>query len=119
MPKRTGRRPKAAELLRRDPVLREIVAALRRYGAELIVLFGSRARGEAGRWSDYDVVVVRRTERRFLDRLREVDRALAAVREPVDVFVYTPEEFRDMQERALGVILRSEGVVLYRRRRRS
>jgi len=119
VPKRTGRRPKAAELLRRDPVLREIVVALRRYGAELIVLFGSRARGEAGRWSDYDVVVVRRTERRFLDRLREVDRALAAVREPVDVFVYTPEEFRDMQERALGVILRSEGVVLYRRRRRS
>ncbi len=100
-------------LLRRDPVLRAIVEALRRYGAERIILFGSRARGDAGPWSDYDVVVVRRTRRRFLDRLLEVDPFLAPIRTPVDVFIYTPKEFRAMLQRTLGVILRREGIVLY------
>ena len=43
---------------RRDPVLRRIVRALREYGAERIILFGSRARGDALPDSD-----IRQTDR--------------------------------------------------------
>jgi len=65
-----------------DPVLRRFCAALEEiYGEriERIVLFGSRARGEAHQESDYDVAVFlkdladRQAERR---RLADVERAL-------------------------------------------
>ena len=45
--------------LERDPVLREIVQRLiRAYQPERIYLFGSKARGDAGPHSDYDLFVV-------------------------------------------------------------
>ena len=62
-----------------DPILQSFRRTLTElYGAELdrVVLFGSRARGDAGRDSDYDVAVFlkhmddRRTERNRLADLR-------------------------------------------------
>ncbi len=47
------------DLLRDDPVLAEIVRRLvASYQPERIYLFGSKARGEAGPDSDYDLLVV-------------------------------------------------------------
>jgi predicted nucleotidyltransferase len=57
-----------------------------------IVLFGSRARGDADEASDVDLIVVYRTERRFLDRLAELYR-LWDLPLAVDILAYTPEEF--------------------------
>jgi predicted nucleotidyltransferase len=37
-----------------------------------IILFGSRARGDSDEASDADLIVVYRTEKRFLDRLAEL-----------------------------------------------
>ena len=49
----------AAEPLSRDPVLGEIVRRLvEAYHPDRIYLFGSKARGEAGPDSDYDLMVV-------------------------------------------------------------
>ena len=51
--------PVAADILKRDPVLAEIVRRLRNaYQPERIYLFGSAARGDAGADSDYDLLVV-------------------------------------------------------------
>jgi len=51
--------PTAADLLNRDPVLAEIVRRLRAaYRPQRIYLFGSKARGDAGPDSDYDLLVV-------------------------------------------------------------
>jgi excisionase family DNA binding protein len=51
--------PVEAELLRSDPTLAEIVRRLvEAYEPERIYLFGSRARGESGPHSDYDLLVV-------------------------------------------------------------
>jgi hypothetical protein len=52
-----GRKPMRKKDPGRDPVLRRIVRALREYGAERIILFGSRARGDALPDGDYDVIV--------------------------------------------------------------
>ena len=57
-----------------DPILARFRATLAvAYGARLdrIVLFGSRARGDAGDGSDYDVAVFLKT---LPDRWRELDR---------------------------------------------
>lgn len=48
-----------AEILQRDPVLDEIVRRLvDAFRPERIYLFGSKARGDAGPDSDYDLLVV-------------------------------------------------------------
>jgi predicted nucleotidyltransferase len=62
-----------------DPVLRRFRAALDRlYGAriERVVLFGSRARGDAHDNSDYDIAVFLRD---LTDRWQELDRIVPLV----------------------------------------
>jgi predicted nucleotidyltransferase len=62
-----------------DPILKRFRAALDRiYGdrIERIVLFGSRARGDARADSDYDVAVFLND---FEDRWREIDRIIPVV----------------------------------------
>lgn len=69
------------------------------YQPQRIVLFGSLAAGETERWSDIDLVIVKETGRKFLDRIREVLELLRP-EVGVDILVYTPDEFdRLTQER--------------------
>lgn len=98
-----------------DPYLDEIVAVLKAYDPERIILFGSRARGEADEYSDYDLVVIKRTDRPFLDRLRDMVPYLTQLMRPADILVYTPEEFERIRDTGLGWIVRHEGVTLYER----
>lgn len=67
---------------------------VREYRPEKIILFGSQARGEADVASDFDLIIIKKTKKRFLQRLLDVP--LLPV--PGDIFVYTPEEFARMQE---------------------
>ena len=65
------------------------------YGpVERILLFGSTARGEADEASDLDLIIIKKTSQRFLERLL----AVPLLPVPADVFVYTPEEFEQMRE---------------------
>src|ERR1051326_7982639 len=62
-----------------DPILKRFRAALDEvYGSriERVVLYGSRARGDANDGSDYDVAVFLRD---FADRWREMDRIIPIV----------------------------------------
>jgi len=76
--------------------LEEIIRILlEQYGPiEKIILFGSHARGDADEYSDLDLILVKKTAKRFVERLVEVP--LLPVH--ADVFVYTPEEFEQMKE---------------------
>ncbi|HKZ48945.1 MAG TPA: nucleotidyltransferase domain-containing protein [Thermoplasmata archaeon] len=76
----------------------------RRYPVERMILFGSRARGEAHRFSDVDLLVV---SAKF-HRRNAVDRAYPLRLEwdldyPVDFLCYTPEEFRRLSRRG-GIV---------------
>jgi len=62
------------------------------YRPQKVLLFGSLASGETGEWSDLDLVIVRETEKRFLDRTKEVMQLLRP-RIGVDILVYTPAEY--------------------------
>jgi predicted nucleotidyltransferase len=75
-------------------VLRPLLDA---QGAQAAWLFGSHARGTAGAGSDIDVIVVAPTDRPFVDRFRDYLPAIVDAGVGVDLLVYTPEEFAQMQ----------------------
>ena len=83
--------------------LDEIVRTLLdQYGPiEKIILFGSAARGDADEYSDLDLILIKETNKGFVERLVEVP--LLPVH--ADVFVYTPEEFEQMRENENPFIL--------------
>lgn len=86
------------------------------YQPERIILFGSFATGEATEWSDIDLVIVKETERRFLERTKEV-LLLLRPRVGVDILVYTPREFERLScERPfVRTEIQEKGKVLYER----
>lgn len=82
-------------LLHQDPVLREMVERLvATLHPEKIYLFGSRARGEAGPDSDYDlIVVVSASDLPGYRRDQIAYRALRGLGVAKDVLVWTRDEF--------------------------
>jgi uncharacterized protein len=95
--------------------IRKILECLKRYEPEKVIIFGSSARGDADEQSDVDVVIIKQTDKRFLDRLLEVAKLLDNDLGKVDVFVYTREEFEDMQRREnpfIGKVV-TEGRTIY------
>jgi len=72
--------------------LERIVRELREMGAQRVILFGSRARGSSGVWSDADLMVVMPSTEAFVERIVSIYRRLRPQAE-IDILVYTPEEF--------------------------
>jgi predicted nucleotidyltransferase len=91
-----------------------IAEQFRWYDPERVILFGSFARREPA--ADIDVVLIKDTTERFLDRLKAVyERWSLPV--AVDILVYTPTEWERMIEEERGFILRilREGREIYAR----
>ena len=104
-------------LLARDPVLAEIVRRLvEAFQPERIYLFGSRARGDAGPDSDYDLLMIV-PESDLAPHRRDVlaFRALCGVGAAKDVVVYTHEEFESRSRAAssLPATVLREGRLVY------
>jgi uncharacterized protein len=59
---------------------------------ERIILFGSAARGEMGRDSDIDLLIIKRGIQNKRRVANEISAALTGLRESFDVIVATPEE---------------------------
>lgn len=96
--------------------LEQVVRGLAKYDADKAILFGSTARGDTDAWSDIDLIVIKQTDKRFLDRLADVIRCI----DPdfaLDVLVYTPEEFDQMlaDENPFVSTAMEHGKVIYER----
>jgi len=92
-----------------------LIAIIReRFGPCKIILFGSRARGDFLKESDYDIIVVSEKFRGipFLRRMEDVYE-LWDGDESIDIICYTPEEF-DKKRKQIGIVSKAieEGVVL-------
>jgi predicted nucleotidyltransferase len=78
-------------------------------------VFGSVARGEISRKSDLDLIIIKHTEQRFLDRydelLSEIVQAVPGM--DVDLLIYTPQELGRMSDRPLIKTALTEGKVIY------
>lgn len=101
-------------------VIAQIVSDLKKYCPQKIILFGSQARGEADQFSDFDIVVIKETKKRFLERLREVALLLRDPPGPLNVFVYSPKEFEEMKALRNPFIERvlREGKIIYETKHR-
>lgn len=80
-----------------------------------IILFGSRARGEARDTSDYDLLIIAPSSVPRWERSIPVYGALAGMGIPKDIVWWTPEEIAEWQgvkSHFINTVLR-EGRVLY------
>ncbi|MFZ5915753.1 MAG: nucleotidyltransferase domain-containing protein [Chloroflexota bacterium] len=67
------------------------------YEPRQIILFGSYAHGDPDTDSDIDVLIVKETSERFLDRWVTVHRILTGLHHslPIEPLVLTPQELED------------------------
>ncbi len=100
-----------------SPKVELVVRRLKNYKPEKIILFGSHARGSSDAYSDIDLVVIKKTKKPFLDRIKEVIKIIKP-NFSIDILVYTPEEFSEMLLNGNPFIesVVREGKVLYEKK---
>ncbi len=101
-----------------DAALAEMIRRILAVGdPQKIVLFGSRARGDARADSDYDLLLVEPSVLPRHKRAARYRRALTGLAGAKDILVWTPEEvaqWRDVPNAFVTAAVQ-EGVVLYER----
>jgi len=99
-----------------DDRLKEMIRRILTVGTpHKIVLFGSRARGDAQLDSDYDLLVIEPSNLPRYKRAAKYRRALTGTHLAKDIVVWTPEEvaeWRNVSNAFITAALK-EGVVLY------
>jgi predicted nucleotidyltransferase len=100
-----------------DEIARRLTPALAAAGVVRAIVFGSHARREADAWSDLDLVVVTQTVLPFVDRFRTLSALFEVSPRPLELLVYTPEEFSRMVETENPFIQQvlKDGVTIYER----
>lgn len=98
-----------------EAVIQRLIDA---YDPERIILFGSHATGGPQKESDIDLLIVKESDQRPIDRQVEVERLLSDRQVPLDLLVYTPQELRDLYAAGSPFIeeVVESGRVLYMRK---
>ena len=99
-----------------EELLDEVVRRVLRVGSpHKIVLFGSRARGDARPDSDLDLLILEDSELPRYERSPRYYLALSGLFPAKDIVVYTPDEVQEWSEvpNALVTTALREGRVLY------
>lgn len=102
-----------------DDLVRDIVRRIVETAQpEKVILFGSQARGDARSNSDFDVLVIKRSDEPRYRRSVPLYVALADLPVEVEVMVYTPEEVEEWSEvpQAFVTTAVREGTTIYERR---
>ena len=85
--------------------LNRIVNIIKReYKPDRIILFGSLANGKVHEWSDIDLLIVKDTEKRPVDRCIEICK-LVHPNVGIDLFVYTPTEYEGLLEEKFSLLM--------------
>ena len=99
----------------KDKALKDFIEKLRKkFKPEKLLLFGSRARGDYLKNSDWDILVVSKEFRNYSFRERII-KVYELIDKPlnVEVLCYTPEEFkRRSKELCIVKVAAEEGVPL-------
>jgi predicted nucleotidyltransferase len=88
----------------------------REFQPEKIILFGSFAWGTPNEDSDIDLLVVKDTEERRIERAKKIRQLFRSSGTPMDILVYTPRELQEKISVDRNLFLEdviNNGVVLY------
>ena len=105
-----------------DSKMREVIATVVRrivaeYAPQKVILFGSYARGNPHPDSDIDLLIIKETSERFLDRLDRVRQAAEGAHPgvPFEPIVLTPHEVEEGLRAGNGFVAEivEKGEVLY------
>lgn len=93
---------------------RMIPVLIKDYRPDKIILFGSLASGDIHEGSDLDLLIIKETSKRPIERQVEVYR-LVKPEVGMDVFVYTPKEFEYLKSIGFSLVKEIDkgGRVLY------
>ena len=85
------------------------------YQPEKILLFGSFQNGKPTEESDLDLLIIKKTEKRKFERAGDVKRLFNPYPCPMDIVVFTPEEFDKSKSvlNTLAYIVEKDHRVLY------
>lgn len=87
---------------------------VKKYKPKKVILFGSCANGKLKPSSDIDIMIIKNTRKKHVERIKEV-LSMVDSKLPMDVLVYTPKEFK--KEIDLGEFIfqdiNKEGKLLY------
>jgi len=93
--------------------LKRIKSQIPGLGVQKVILFGSLATGKVEKSSDIDLIIVKRSGKKFLDRADEFYEKLDP-KVSLDIMVYTPKEFEKMgQTNTFIKRAIQEGKILY------
>ena len=83
--------------------------------AKIIILFGSRARGDWKPWSDYDLLIIADFKEKYLDRIKRVLDIVGDLPIHIEPHPYTLEEAIIMLKKGNPIIVDAleEGKILY------
>lgn len=95
MPYKIGLAKKRKKILAKE--LHRIIPEIIKMNVEQIIVFGSFATGNIHKSSDIDIIIIKETSKRFLDRLEEFYQVIGP-RVGIDIFVYSPKEFLEMKK---------------------
>jgi uncharacterized protein len=98
--------------------LRRITDIIKKeYQPDKIILFGSLASGKIHEWSDIDLLIIKNTAKRPIDRCMEIAN-LVHPKLGIDFFIYTPEEYEVLLKEKFTLLknILKEGTVLYEKR---
>ncbi|MFB0563787.1 MAG: nucleotidyltransferase domain-containing protein [Candidatus Lokiarchaeia archaeon] len=94
MPFKIGLAQKRKQLIAEE--LKRVIPKIIELDVEKVIVFGSSVSNTVHKSSDLDILIIKKTSKKFLDRLEEFYQHLKP-RLAMDIFVYTPEEFEDMK----------------------
>src|SRR3990172_8397176 len=101
----------------KDELERIVEIIKKEYAVEKIVLFGSLAADHVHEWSDIDLLIIKQTDKRPIERTMELTN-LIRPKIGIDLFIYTPEEYALLLRERYSFILNvlKTGKTVYEKR---
>lgn len=90
---------------------------VREYCPDKIILFGSLAEDKVHEWSDIDLLIIKDTPERPVDRCLALSRMIQP-KVGVDLLIYTPDEYNSLLREKYSFLLNilDRGKVIYEKR---
>ncbi|MCS7181044.1 MAG: nucleotidyltransferase domain-containing protein [bacterium] len=96
--------------------LKKILPYVIKGDVEKVILFGSLAKEKVNKKSDLDLIIIKKTKKKYMDRLDEIYSSIKSSI-AVDLFVYTPSEFEEMSKKNIFIkSVLKYGKILYERK---